>query len=130
MLLYISATNQVVSVVLIVERGEEGHKFPTQKPVYYVSEVLTPCKSRYPHVTPRIRCARCPPVIHRRCHVICLRVAFCHVIICISYHIIMCISLCIHVRFMHPSFFPVVRFAIRHSYVPRRPLLPLFVCGC
>ena len=49
MLLYISATNQVVSAVLVVERREEGHKFPTQKPVYYVSEVLTPCKSRYPH---------------------------------------------------------------------------------
>ena len=49
MLLYISATNQVVSAILVVERGEEGHKFPTQKPVYYVSEVLTPCKSRYPH---------------------------------------------------------------------------------
>ena len=45
MLLYILATNQVVSAVVIVERGEEGHKFPTQKPVYYVSEVLTPCKS-------------------------------------------------------------------------------------
>lgn len=28
MLLYILATNQVVSVVLIVKRGEEGHKFP------------------------------------------------------------------------------------------------------
>ena len=49
MLLYISATNQVVSAILVIERGEEGHKFPTQKPVYYVSEVLTPCKSRYPH---------------------------------------------------------------------------------
>ena len=49
MLLYISATNQVVSDVLVVERGEEGHKFPTQKPVYYISEVLTPCKSQYPH---------------------------------------------------------------------------------
>ena len=49
MLLYTSATNQVVSVVLVVEREEEGHKFPTQKLVYYVSEVLTPCKSRYPH---------------------------------------------------------------------------------
>ena len=36
MLLYISATNQVVSAILVVERGEEGHKFPTQKPVYYV----------------------------------------------------------------------------------------------
>ena len=49
MLLYISTTNQVVGVVLVIERGEEGHKFPTQKLVYYVSEVLTPCKSRYPH---------------------------------------------------------------------------------
>ena len=35
-------------------------------------------------VTPRIRCARCLLVIRRCCHVICLRVAFCHVIICIS----------------------------------------------
>ena len=30
---------------------------------------------------PRIRCTRCLPVIRRHCHVICLRVAFCHVII-------------------------------------------------
>ena len=49
MLLYISATHQVVTAVLVVERGEEGHKFLIQKPVYYVSEVLTPCKSWYPH---------------------------------------------------------------------------------
>ena len=28
----------------------------------------------------------------------------------------------IRVRLMHPSIFPVVRFAIRHSYVIRRPL--------
>ena len=43
-------------------------------------------------VTPRIRCARCLPVVRCRCHVICLRVAFCHVIICISYHVILCIT--------------------------------------
>ena len=49
MLLYISATHQVVSAVLIVEREEDGYKFPLQKPVYYVSTILTPCKSRYPH---------------------------------------------------------------------------------
>jgi hypothetical protein len=49
MLLYISATNQVVSAVLVMERESEGHKFQVQKPVYYMSEVLTPCKSRYPH---------------------------------------------------------------------------------
>ena len=49
MLLYILATHQVVSVVLVVEREEDGHKFLLQKPIYYVSTVLTPCKSRYPH---------------------------------------------------------------------------------
>lgn len=42
MLLFILATHQVV---LIIERDEEGHKFPLQKLVYYVSTVLTPCKS-------------------------------------------------------------------------------------
>ena len=65
------------------------------------------------YVTHRIRCARCLPVIRRHCHVICLCVAFCHVI--------MCISFCIRVRLMHPNIFPVVRFAIRHSYALRRP---------
>ena len=49
MLLYIVATHQVVSAVLVVEREADGHKFPLQKPVYYVSTVLTPCKSRYPY---------------------------------------------------------------------------------
>ena len=49
MLLYISAIHQVVSAVLVVEQEQDGHKFPLQKPVYYVSTVLTPCKSRYPH---------------------------------------------------------------------------------
>ena len=49
MLLYIVATHQVVSAVLVVEREMDGHKFPLQKPVYCVSTVLTPCKSRYPH---------------------------------------------------------------------------------
>ena len=37
MLLYISATHQVVSAVLVVEREQDGHKFPLQKPVYYIS---------------------------------------------------------------------------------------------
>ena len=49
MLLYIAATHQVVSAVLVIERETDGHKFPLQKPVYYVTTVLTPCKSRYPH---------------------------------------------------------------------------------
>ena len=45
MLLYIFAMHQVVSAVLVVEREEDGHKFPLTKPVYYISTVLTPCKS-------------------------------------------------------------------------------------
>src|SRR3954468_13818011 len=34
MLLYIAATHQVVSAVLVVERETDGQKFPLQKPVY------------------------------------------------------------------------------------------------
>ena len=49
MLLYMSATYQVESAVLVVEREQDGHKFPLQKPVYYVSTILTPCKSWYRH---------------------------------------------------------------------------------
>ena len=49
MLLYISATNQVVSTVLVVERPEEGKAHVVQRPVYYLSEVLSPSKQRYPH---------------------------------------------------------------------------------
>ena len=49
LLLYIAATGQVVSTVLTVEREEEGKTFKVQRPVYYISEVLTPSKQRYPH---------------------------------------------------------------------------------
>ena len=47
-LIYIAATGQVVSTVLTVERGEEGKASKVQRPVYYLSEVLTSCKQRYP----------------------------------------------------------------------------------
>src|SRR3954464_8466623 len=49
MLLYISANNHVVSVVVVVERMEVSKEYPLQRPVYYVSEVLTLSKQRYPH---------------------------------------------------------------------------------
>ena len=49
LLLYIAATGQVVSTVLTVEREEEGKAFKVQRPVYYLSKVLTPSKQRYPH---------------------------------------------------------------------------------
>jgi ribonuclease HI len=49
MLLYIVATNQVISLVLVVERAEDGKEHGVQRPVYYLSEILSPTKQRYPH---------------------------------------------------------------------------------
>jgi hypothetical protein len=49
LLLYIAATHQVVSTVLVVERSEEGKAHGVQRPVYFLSEVLSPSKQRYPH---------------------------------------------------------------------------------
>jgi ribonuclease HI len=37
----------VVSAVLVAERPEEGHQYPVQRPIYYVSEVLSDSKVRY-----------------------------------------------------------------------------------
>ena len=48
-LLYLAATPQVVSTVLVVERSEEGKIHGVQRPVYFLSEVLSPSKQRYPH---------------------------------------------------------------------------------
>ena len=50
LLLYISATTQVVSSALVVEREEEGHAFRVQRPVYSISEVLSNSKTRYPQI--------------------------------------------------------------------------------
>jgi hypothetical protein len=48
--LYVAATTQVVSAVIVVERKEEGHALPVQRPVYYISEVLFETKARYPQI--------------------------------------------------------------------------------
>jgi hypothetical protein len=48
--LYVVATTQVVSAVIVVERTEEGHTLPVQRPVYYISKVLSETKARYPQV--------------------------------------------------------------------------------
>jgi hypothetical protein len=48
--LYTAATTHVVSSVIVVERCEEGHAFGVQRPVYFVSEVLSESKVRYPTV--------------------------------------------------------------------------------
>jgi hypothetical protein len=44
LLLYIAATHQVVSTVLVVERSEEDKAHGVQMPVYFISEVLSPTK--------------------------------------------------------------------------------------
>src|SRR5215216_6055428 len=47
MLLYVAATNRVVSAVVVVERLEDNKS--VQRPVYYLSEVLSTSKQNYPH---------------------------------------------------------------------------------
>src|SRR3954466_3832433 len=49
MLLYIAATNRVISIVMVVERPEKDKAQPIQRPVYYISEVLSASKKNYPH---------------------------------------------------------------------------------
>src|SRR5438128_4530622 len=50
LLLYIAATSHVVSTAIVMERQEEGHIQKVQRPVYFVSEVLSESKIRYPQV--------------------------------------------------------------------------------
>jgi hypothetical protein len=44
LLLYIAATTHVVGSAIVVERSEEGHLFGVQRPMYFVSEVLSESK--------------------------------------------------------------------------------------
>jgi hypothetical protein len=46
-LLYLAATTHVVSTAIIVERQEDGHAYPVQRPVYFISEVLSESKACY-----------------------------------------------------------------------------------
>lgn len=50
LLLYISATTHVVSTAIVVERSEPGHTYKVQRPVYFVSKVLSDSKTRYPPI--------------------------------------------------------------------------------
>ena len=94
---------------------------PPAQARYLPPKSPTPPPNKCRLVTPRDRCARCPPVIRCCCLVMCLRVMHC--IPCHHVHFIR-----IHVRLMHPSIFPVVHFAFRRSYVTDVPFY-LFLCA-
>jgi hypothetical protein len=46
--LYVAVTTQVDSAVIVLERTGEGHALPVQRPVYYISKVLSETKACYP----------------------------------------------------------------------------------
>ena len=48
LLLYVAASNHMVSTTLVVKREEPEHHLKVQRPVYFVGEVLTDPKVRYP----------------------------------------------------------------------------------
>ena len=50
MLIYITATNRVVSTAIIIEREEADHAYKVQHPVYFISKVLNESKTHYPEV--------------------------------------------------------------------------------
>jgi hypothetical protein len=47
LLLYLAATTHMVSTAIVVKRQEDCHAYPVQRPVYFVSEVLSESKARY-----------------------------------------------------------------------------------
>ena len=48
LLLYVTASNHMVSAALVIERMEPGHHLNFQRPIYFVGEVLTDPKVQYP----------------------------------------------------------------------------------
>jgi hypothetical protein len=47
LLLYLASTTHVVSAALVLKREAPGHVLKVQRPVYFISEVLTKTKAYY-----------------------------------------------------------------------------------
>jgi hypothetical protein len=47
---YITATTQVVSAALVLEREEVGHALKVQRHIYFISKVLADSKTHYPQI--------------------------------------------------------------------------------
>jgi dsDNA-binding SOS-regulon protein len=47
LLLYLAATTHVVSTAIVIKRQEDGYNYPVQRPVYFISEVLSESKAHY-----------------------------------------------------------------------------------
>jgi hypothetical protein len=49
MLMYVAATNQFISIALIVEHPKDGITHGVQNPAYYATKVLSPAKQQHMH---------------------------------------------------------------------------------
>jgi hypothetical protein len=47
LLMYVMTTTQVISAALVVEWEELRHIYKVQRPVYYISKVLSNCETHY-----------------------------------------------------------------------------------
>jgi len=50
LLIYIAATNHVVSTAIVIEQEEARHAYKVQRPIYIIGEVLNESKARYPQL--------------------------------------------------------------------------------
>jgi len=48
--LYLSCTTHIISSVLVAEWEDQNRQYKMQHPVYFISEVLSESKVRYPQV--------------------------------------------------------------------------------